>query len=73
MLGTQVPINWLIPANQSGFGVTDPRLNAIGSGHAGGANVCFADGSTRFLTNGLSLSILQALGTRSGGEVVALP
>jgi prepilin-type N-terminal cleavage/methylation domain-containing protein/prepilin-type processing-associated H-X9-DG protein len=72
-LGTEVPINWMIPANQTGFGVTDPRLNAIGSGHTGGANACFGDGSTRFLTNALSLQVLQALGTRNGGEVVEVP
>jgi prepilin-type N-terminal cleavage/methylation domain-containing protein/prepilin-type processing-associated H-X9-DG protein len=73
LLGTQVPINWTIPPNQKGFGVTDPRLNAIGSGHTGGANVVFADGSNRFLTNDISLNVLQALGTRNGGEVVPLP
>ncbi len=72
-LGTEVPINWKIPAGQAGFGVTDPRLNAIGSGHTGGANVCFGDGSTRFLINGVSLTVLQAIGTRNGREVVDLP
>jgi prepilin-type N-terminal cleavage/methylation domain-containing protein/prepilin-type processing-associated H-X9-DG protein len=69
-LGTEVPINWLIPAGQTGFAVTDPRLNAIGSRHTGGANVVFADSSVHFLTNATALSVLQALGTRAGGEVV---
>jgi prepilin-type N-terminal cleavage/methylation domain-containing protein/prepilin-type processing-associated H-X9-DG protein len=73
MLGTEVPINWLIPAGGSGFAVTDPRLNAIGSQHTAGANIAFADGSVHFVANGTSLSVLQALGTRSGGETVSLP
>jgi prepilin-type N-terminal cleavage/methylation domain-containing protein/prepilin-type processing-associated H-X9-DG protein len=70
-LGTEVPINWLIPAGGTGFAVTDPRLNAIGSGHTGGANVCFADGSVKFLTNSTPLATLQAAATRAGGEVYA--
>jgi prepilin-type processing-associated H-X9-DG protein len=73
LLGTEVPINWVIPAGGSGYGVTDPRLNAIGSGHTGGANVCYADGSVHFLTNSTSLLVLQAIGTRSGGEVIDVP
>ncbi len=70
-LGTQVPINWMIPAGLTGFAATDTRLNAIGSGHTGGANVCFADGSVHFLTSSTALGVLQAAGTRAGGEVYA--
>jgi prepilin-type N-terminal cleavage/methylation domain-containing protein/prepilin-type processing-associated H-X9-DG protein len=73
MLGTEVPINWMIPAGQTGFAVTDPRLNAIGSGHTRGANVCMGDGSVHFLSDSINLSTLQALGTRAGNEVVSLP
>jgi prepilin-type processing-associated H-X9-DG protein len=47
------------------------RLGAYGSGHGGGANVVFADGSVRFLRDSISLSTLQALSTRAGGEVIA--
>jgi len=46
------------------------RLGAYGSGHGGGANVVFADGSVRFLSENMSLEILQALSTRAGGEVI---
>jgi len=46
------------------------RLGAYGSGHGGGANVVFADGSTHFLSDRISLSTLQALSTRAGGEVI---
>jgi prepilin-type N-terminal cleavage/methylation domain-containing protein/prepilin-type processing-associated H-X9-DG protein len=38
--------------------------------HSGGVNVCFADGSVRFISNGIDLRTWQALGTRAGGEVV---
>jgi prepilin-type processing-associated H-X9-DG protein len=68
-LGTEVPINWLIPSGGSGFAVTDPRLNAIGSRHTNGANICFADGSVKFANNATSLTVLQAAGTRAKGEV----
>lgn len=37
--------------------------------HRGGANFTFADGSVRFLTYGAS-SVLPALATRAGGELL---
>ncbi len=70
-LGTQVPINWMIPAGLTGYAATDTRLNAIGSGHTNGANVCFADGSVHFLTSSTALAVLEAAGTRAGGETYA--
>jgi prepilin-type processing-associated H-X9-DG protein len=48
----------------------DQRVNAWGSGHTGGANFAFADGSVHFLANSTPLQILQMLSTRAGGEVV---
>jgi prepilin-type processing-associated H-X9-DG protein len=39
----------------------------------GGVNIAFCDGSVRFLTKETPLATLQALATRAGGEVVALP
>jgi prepilin-type N-terminal cleavage/methylation domain-containing protein/prepilin-type processing-associated H-X9-DG protein len=36
--------------------------------HIGGVNVTFADGSTKFVTNGITPSIFKALGSRSGNE-----
>lgn len=38
--------------------------------HTGGANVAFADGSVRFLSESVMPKILAALITRAGGEVV---
>jgi prepilin-type processing-associated H-X9-DG protein len=76
-----VPINWqLTPSLVAGpFTRWSPpcrdlqykRLGAYGSGHGGGANVLFADGSVRFLRDGMSLTTLQALSTRAGGEVIS--
>ena len=42
------------------------------SWHSGGANFLYADGSVHFLTYPAD-AVLQALGTRDGGEVASLP
>jgi prepilin-type N-terminal cleavage/methylation domain-containing protein/prepilin-type processing-associated H-X9-DG protein len=39
--------------------------------HSGGANAVFADGSVRFLHQGMGLKTLAALVTRAGGEIVS--
>jgi prepilin-type N-terminal cleavage/methylation domain-containing protein/prepilin-type processing-associated H-X9-DG protein len=39
--------------------------------HPGGANVCMADGSVRFVKNSINPLTWWALGTRAGGEVVS--
>lgn len=76
LVGATQPINWLIPdsatgANSSSNPWVQQRLSTMGSGHPGGANVCFSDGSVRFLRSSMSLAALQALCTRAGGEVVS--
>jgi prepilin-type processing-associated H-X9-DG protein len=43
---------------------------AARSWHASGVNVLFGDGSVRYLSNGIEFPAWQAIGTRSGGEVV---
>jgi prepilin-type processing-associated H-X9-DG protein len=43
----------------------------IFSFHLGGSNVCFGDGSVRFLKNGLTMNQMQALLSRAGGEVIS--
>jgi prepilin-type N-terminal cleavage/methylation domain-containing protein/prepilin-type processing-associated H-X9-DG protein len=42
----------------------------IYSFHTGGANVAFADGSVRFVSQSVSIATLAALVTRSSGEVI---
>src|SRR5262245_49349847 len=38
--------------------------------HAGGVNVGLADGSVRFITDGIDITIYRGLGTRADGEVI---
>jgi prepilin-type N-terminal cleavage/methylation domain-containing protein/prepilin-type processing-associated H-X9-DG protein len=38
--------------------------------HTGGGNVCFGDGSVRFLAAGLSMNQMSILLSRAGGEVI---
>ena len=75
---TPVPVNYILPPGTT-IAVPaypeDDRIACFGSGHPGGANFCFADGSVRFITlvsNG-QLPILQALFTKDAGETVSLP
>jgi prepilin-type N-terminal cleavage/methylation domain-containing protein/prepilin-type processing-associated H-X9-DG protein len=41
----------------------------IGSGHAGGANISFADGSVHFFATSTPLTVLQPLSTRAKGDL----
>lgn len=70
-LGTLVPINYSHPANTPvNNTLEDRRTTAYGSGHAGGAQFALCDGSARFISNSIDLTLLQNLGTRSGGEII---
>ncbi len=39
--------------------------------HPGGVNVAMADGSVRFVGQGIDIGVWRALGTRAGGEVIS--
>lgn len=41
------------------------------SNHPGGVNVCFSDGSVKYIKDTVGLPTWWALGTRNGGEVVS--
>jgi prepilin-type processing-associated H-X9-DG protein len=68
------PLNYQLPACSGNCSSTDVevKVNAYGSGHTGGANFAFCDGSVHFLTNAVNSTptLLPALSTRAGGEVL---
>ncbi len=45
-------------------------INAARSRHPGGVNVCFCDGSLKFISNTIDVNTWHALWTRAGSEVV---
>jgi prepilin-type processing-associated H-X9-DG protein len=77
--GLQIPIDagtgWADP--DAGFTLNaEPVVNHLNDGeiysfHSGGAQACFADGSTRFLNSSLDTKTGIALVTRAGGEILA--
>lgn len=80
MCGSFAPVGYKTPfrygdpgaptACSAWFVYQDQRLNAITSGHVGGAHVALADGSVRFLSDSLSQIILSALCTRADGQIL---
>jgi prepilin-type processing-associated H-X9-DG protein len=76
-LSTPVPINYRVRTDISvdefhgPTGAMNNRFCAFGSGHPGGADFAFADGSVRFLNETIPLETLQALSTRASGEVAS--
>jgi prepilin-type processing-associated H-X9-DG protein len=68
-----VPINvsvsfWSVTPN---ILAQDSRFNSWGSGHPGGLNVVFCDGSGQFINDQISPITLSSLSTRNGGETVS--
>ncbi len=52
-------------------GLNNGFFESPGSDHPGGANMAFADGAVRFFSENIDPRILDALGSRAGGEVVS--
>jgi prepilin-type N-terminal cleavage/methylation domain-containing protein/prepilin-type processing-associated H-X9-DG protein len=63
-----------VPPNYMGYDCGDYDIVAAHiaarSYHTNGVNVCFADGSVHFITNGIAFTTWQALGTRTAGDVL---
>ncbi|MFN0197010.1 MAG: DUF1559 domain-containing protein [Planctomycetaceae bacterium] len=64
--GTSVPININYPCLTKPF-----SQDGFHSDHVGGALCCMSDGSVRFISQNISTFTHNALGSRSGGEVVS--
>ncbi len=67
-------INWMEPRDMSFdravLGVNVDRRRGIGSHHRGGANVCLADSTGRFLPDSISPAGLRTLLTLADGETL---
>ena len=63
------------PLDGDGGNRHDEMFYEVGysSYHVGGAHFCYADGSTRFLSQDINQSVLAALSTRDGGDIAATP
>jgi len=71
-LAQSTTFNTYFPPNSP---IPDCHTNGQGrfksnSGHSGGVNVVYCDGTVRFVSNGITLATWQALSTRAGGETV---
>jgi len=68
---TRVPPNYQTPDEApSSYASVNLRMSAFGSGHVGGANFAFTDGSVTFLSNSINMVIYQSMSTKNGGEII---
>jgi prepilin-type N-terminal cleavage/methylation domain-containing protein/prepilin-type processing-associated H-X9-DG protein len=63
--------NWDCGGSYGGGPYSSQALISARSGHQGGVNACFADGSVRFVTDKIEPATWQALATKSGGDVAS--
>ncbi|KAA1260812.1 Type II secretion system protein G precursor [Rubripirellula obstinata] len=67
----RVPINFQSSENSNAdFDSVNNRTSAYGSGHPGGANFAFTDGSVRFLSDDINMIVFRSLATKRGGEQI---
>jgi prepilin-type processing-associated H-X9-DG protein len=70
-----LPPNWnrLVSGGNQQYNCGDTAIAhfhvAASSYHSGGVNVGMADGSVRFVRDGINFTAWQAMGTKAGGEV----
>jgi prepilin-type N-terminal cleavage/methylation domain-containing protein len=62
-----IPLNY---ADPTGNYMNWPNRYSFKSFHVGGGYFCFADGSVRFVNDGINLDLYRALATINGGEAV---
>lgn len=67
----RVPINFRTPESApASYASVNDRMSAYGSGHTGGANFVFADGSVHFLTDSINMVVFRSLATKRGYEQI---
>ena len=59
----QLRLRYRLPASAA-----DSYVEAASSFHPGGVNMCMADGSVRFISEGINITLYRALSTIRGGE-----
>ncbi|QDV64286.1 DUF1559 domain-containing protein [Crateriforma conspicua] len=68
---TRVPPNYQTPEDApSSYASVNLRMSAFGSGHVGGTNFAFTDGSVAFISDSINMVTYQALSTKSGREIL---
>jgi prepilin-type N-terminal cleavage/methylation domain-containing protein/prepilin-type processing-associated H-X9-DG protein len=70
-----IPLNSAMRSGQPGFqnSADWPNVYSFRSRHTGGANFGMADGSVKFIAEGIDLTTYRNLATYAGGEVASLP
>jgi prepilin-type processing-associated H-X9-DG protein len=73
--GTNIPLNLMEKTNRTDGSSESPYYRACGfkSLHPGGLHFAFADGGVRFVNDTIDYKLINELGSRAGGEPVALP